>query len=87
MKIVNKLHEVVSAHGNILRGDIEVSGKEFRVESDLAKTWVNIIDDSGSCEGFGVDEEGDVIAESGEFLTGDFQDADWSEFIKYLWAK
>jgi hypothetical protein len=67
-----KFHEVVSAHGNVFRADF----KGCRLEMNTEKTWLQIIDDESRCESCVIDEDGDVISESGEVVT-DWLDYDW----------
>ncbi len=69
-----------------MRGEFEANGKSYRIESD-GTTWVNVIDEDGACEGFRFDEDGACIAESGEFLTGEWTDADWRRFNEAVGAK
>jgi hypothetical protein len=87
MTTTKKLKETVTACGNVLRGSVEVGGKEFTVEADLGKTWCNIIDEVGGVEGFVVDVDGDVISASGECVTNDFRAEDWAALTEFVGAK
>jgi hypothetical protein len=82
MNIKTEWNEVVTACGNVLRGLVEVAGKEFRLEMNLEKTHLQIIDQDSRCETCSVGEDGDVIADGGEFVTGDWTDSDWSDLKK-----
>jgi hypothetical protein len=87
MTIVSELHEVVTAHGNALRGNIEVGGKEFRIETDEEKTHIQIIDNDSCCETGEIDEDGDVIAKGGECVTQNWTSDDWTELTKFVGAR
>jgi hypothetical protein len=87
MTIVSELHEVVTAHGNALRGNIEVGGKEFRIETDVEKTHIQIIDSDSCCETGEIDADGDVIAQGGECVTQDWTADDWSALTAFVGAK
>jgi hypothetical protein len=67
-------HEVVSSCGNVLRAEF----KACRLEMDLEKTWLNIIDHESHCESCVIDADGDVVSESGETVTNHWTDADWA---------
>jgi hypothetical protein len=67
-------HEVVSSCGNVLRAEF----KALRLEMDLEKTWLNIIDSESHCESCVIDADGDVVSESGETATNHWTDADWA---------
>jgi hypothetical protein len=67
-------HEVVSSCGNVLRAEF----KACRLEMNLEKTWLNIIDSESHCESCVIDADGDVVSESGEIVTNDWTDADWA---------
>lgn len=73
------LHSVVTACGNVLRGEF----KGLDIESD-GKTWVNIIDDESRVESCTIDADGDVISETGEVVTNNWTDDDWAEFKKFV---
>lgn len=87
MTTVKNLHEVVSQCGNVLRGTVEVGGKEFCIECDTEKTHIQIIDQNGACETGDIDEDGDVIAQGGEFVTGEWNASDWSELTAFVGVK
>lgn len=72
-----KFSEVVTACGNIFRAHITVSGQEFTLEMGLDRKWVNIIDSESRCEHCGIDEDGDVISDGGEYVTEAWTEADW----------
>jgi hypothetical protein len=65
--------EVVSSCGNVLRAEF----KGCRLEMNLEKTWLNVIDSESRCESCVIDADGDVVSESGEVVTNDWSDADW----------
>jgi hypothetical protein len=65
--------EVVSSCGNVLRAEF----KRCRLEMNLEKTWLNVIDSESRCESCVIDADGDVVSESGEVVTNDWSDADW----------
>ena len=87
MTTIKNLHEVVSQCGNVLRGTVEVGGKEFRIECDMDKTHIQIIDENGSCETGEIDADGDVVAQGGEFVTETWNACDWSELTEFVGAK
>ena len=72
--ITPDFHEVVSSCGNVLRAEF----KSCRLEMDLERTWLNIIDSESHCESCVIDADGDVVSESGEIVTNDWTDADWA---------
>ena len=72
----------MTACGAVLRGAIEVSGKEFRVESDGEK-WVHIIGSDGGCD-TGVIDGNDVVMSDGECVTADWTSLDWKEFSHFV---
>ena len=80
MKPIRKLHEVVTACGNILRGTVEVNGLEYIIESD-GEQWVNIISDGG-CEACSIQGD-DVVSDSGEHVTADWTEEDWKHFSEF----
>ena len=82
MKTINNLHEVVTANGNVLRGHIEVSGREYTVESD-GETWVNIIDDEAHCETRTIDGALTVF-ESGECVSESWTEGDEKQFDEFV---
>jgi hypothetical protein len=82
MTTLHNLHDVVTACGNVLRGGVQVNGRDYIIESD-GETWVNIIDDKSCCETCVIDGK-DVIAEGGEYVTGDWTDADWTAFTAFV---
>ena len=83
MKTIADLKPTVTACGTFLVGTVEVAGKEFRIEADIEKTWLSIIDDDSRQESCVIDEDGDVISESGECVTDEWTDADWSDLTKF----
>ena len=87
MKTVRNLHEVMSASGPVLRGQVEVNGREFDLEADTDKTWLHITAEDGCMECCTIDADGDVVADSGECVTQDWTDADWDELTKVVDAK
>ena len=87
MNIVKNLTETVSQCGNVLRGMVEVSGKEFRVEVDVDKTHAQIITHDIRCETCTIDLDGDVIADGGEFVTDEWSHQDWTAFTDFVGAK
>ncbi len=76
MTTVKPLTDTVTACGNILRGIVEVQGRQFTLESD-GKTWLNIIDAAARSECCVIDADGDVISESGEYVTEAWSGGDW----------
>lgn len=87
MKTISKLHEVVTSCGNAFRGVVEVAGKEFILEASLDKKHLQIIDENSSCETCLIDEVGDVIFNGGEYVTGEWTPADWSELTEFVGVK
>lgn len=77
MKIITPLKKTVTSCGTYLIGHVEVNGKQYRLEADIDLTWLNIIDDDGRQESCLIDEEGNVISDSGEYITQDWTDVDW----------
>jgi len=65
--------ETITAHGNIYAAEF----KGFRVEMNLDKTWLNIIDSESRCECCVINADGDVVSETGEVVTENWSDADW----------
>jgi hypothetical protein len=65
--------EVVSSCGNVLRAEF----KSCRLEMNLEKTWLHVMDSESRCESCVIDADGDVISESGEVVTNDWSEADW----------
>lgn len=86
MKILSKLNEVATSCGNIRRGLVEVSGKEFRIECDLDYKSLTVIDEDSAGEGFEIDQDAAIVSINGEHVTGDWTDADWREFDAYIGA-
>lgn len=86
MKVIRQLNEVSSACGNVLRGSVEIGGEEFRLEANLTKTHLQVINEKSDCETFTVAYDG-ITAEGGEFITGEWTDADWQELTSYIGAK
>ncbi len=78
MKTTSNLHEVFTSCGNVLRGIVQVNDRDYTIESDGAE-WLNIIDSEGRCENCVIDEDGDVIAESGECVTQEWTAGDWQD--------
>ena len=72
-----RLREVSTANGDIFRGLIEVSGEEYRVESDR-ETWLNVIDSEGRCEQF-IFEHNECIAVGGEYVTAKWTEEQFSQ--------
>lgn len=72
-----------TSHGNCLKGIVEVAGETFRIEADLDKTWLNIIDDNSRQESC-VIEDGYIVFKSGEWVTEKWTDADWDAMNKYV---
>lgn len=85
MKTLLKLHSVVTAHWNVLRGHVEVNGQEFRVESDGEK-WVHVINEESRCETCKI-VGNDVVTDGGEFVTEAWTDDDWTEFREFVFAE
>lgn len=88
LKTIHNLHDVVTACGNVLRGHIEVNGREYTIEAELgnerpALDWVNIIDNDSRCEACIIDGK-DVVSNGGEYVTGDWTDADWKAFNAFV---
>lgn len=72
------LHEVVTASGNVLRGEF----KGFSIESD-GESWVNIIDDESRIEGCEI-IEGNVVSAGGELVTKSWSENDWEAFAAFV---
>lgn len=87
MNVLNELHTTTTACGNVLRGSVEVFGKEFRVECDTEKTHIQIIAPDGAVETGEIDADGDVIAQSGECVTQDWTADDWTALTAFVGAK
>jgi len=83
MKILAPLKPQVTACGTYRVGRIEVAGQEFRIETDRNRTWLSIIDEQGRQESCVIDADADVISESGEHVTTDWTDSDWSDLTKF----
>lgn len=79
MTILKPLRNQLTSCGNYLIGHVEVSGREYRIETDLDKTWLNIIDDESRQESCLIDERGEVVTDSGEYITQDWNDQDWKQ--------
>lgn len=87
MTTIKKLNEVVTACGNVLRGVVEVTGTQYQIECDLAKTHLQIIDGGAICETCDIDQDGDVLATGGELVTGDWSQNDWYKLTMFVGAK
>lgn len=85
MNAVRQLNEISTACGNVLRGRVELGGKEFQIEINLAKTHLQIINENSECETFTIGADG-ITAEDGEFITGKWSDADWTALTSYIGA-
>jgi hypothetical protein len=77
MTTLKPLKNQATSCGNFLVGAVEVQGKEYRIEADLELTWLSIIDGESRQESCVIDEDGDVISDSGECVTNDWTDEDW----------
>ena len=86
MTPVKPLKNQLTSCGNFLIGHVEVNGNEYRIETDLEKTWLSIIDDEGRQESCIIDADGDVITDSGEYVTQDWSDEDWKALTAYARA-
>lgn len=83
LKIDCPIRKNWTSHGNYLKGIVEVAGEPFRIEADLDKTWLNIIDDNSRQESC-VIEDGCIISKSGEWVTEKWTDADWDALNRYV---
>jgi hypothetical protein len=83
MTTLKPLKNQVTSCGNYLIGAVEVQGKEYRIEADLALTWLSIIDGESRQESCLIDEDGDVVSDSGECVTSDWSDEDWKQLTAY----
>jgi hypothetical protein len=70
-------HRVMSSCGIIYRATASIASQDYRLDLDLAKTWMNIIDQDIRCESCAIDEDGDVISVSGECVSQEWTDSDW----------
>lgn len=86
MKTVNPLTDIVTACGNVLRGVVEVRNEQFTIETD-GKTWLNIIDRESRVECCIIDGDGDVISETGEYVTESWSSGDWGMLTVAVNAK
>jgi hypothetical protein len=86
VSIITELHEVVAQCGNVLRGVVFVGGKEFRIETDLEKTRIQIIDSAYCCETGEIDADGDVITQAGECVTQEWHADDWTALTAFVAA-
>lgn len=77
LTITSPLRPQHTACGTYFVGRVEVAGEEFRIESDLDKTWFSVIDDNSRQESC-VIEDGYIIFKSGEWVTEKWTDADWA---------
>lgn len=84
MNTITPLKNRITACGNCLIGNVEVHGKEYRIEADLEKTWLSIIDEESRHESCLIDDDGDVISDSGEYITDGWTDKDWQELRDYV---
>lgn len=83
MTTLNPLTNQVASCGNYLIGAVKVNEQEYRIEADLEKTWLSVIDAEGRQESFLIDEDGDVVSNSGECVTGDWSNEDWKQLTAY----
>lgn len=83
MTTLKPLTSQVTSCGNYFIGAVEVKGKEYRIEADLEKTWLSIIDGESRQESCVIDEVGDVLSDGGECVTGDWSDEDWKALTSY----
>jgi hypothetical protein len=81
---VSQLSTVMSSCGVILRGRFSVNGVEYRAEADENLSWLNVIDDDSRCMSFQIDEDKDVIFDSGEYLADSWTDEDWQELTNFV---
>ena len=68
-----KFTQTTDSCGPIFRAEF----KGMRLEMGLNKNWLNIIDDQSHCECCLV-EGVNVVSDSGECVTGEWSDADWT---------
>lgn len=83
MTTLKPLTNQVTSCGNFLIGAVKVNEQEYRIEADLEKTWLSIIDGEGRQESCLIDEDGDVVSDSGECVTEDWSDEDWRHLTTY----
>ena len=78
-----KFTETVTACGSVYRAEF----KKCRLEMGLDKTWLHIIDADSACEICIIDDDGDVISDSGEVVTSDWTEADWKLITEPIGVK
>jgi len=77
MTITSQFRPQQTSLGTYFVGRVKVAGEEFRIEGDLNKAWLNIIDSHSRQESC-VIEDGYIIHEGGEWITEQWTDADWN---------
>ncbi len=83
---MSPLSTVMSSCGSILRGHFSVNGAEYRAEADESLSWLNVIDEDSRCMSCQIDEDKDVIFDSGEYLADGWTDEDWQELNNFVRA-
>lgn len=83
MTTLKPLKNQVTSMGSFLIGEVKVNEQDFRIEADAEKTWLSIIDGEGRQESCLIDEDGDVVSDSGECVTGEWSDEDWKQLTAY----
>jgi hypothetical protein len=86
MNTIEPLKKQVTSCGAFLIGRIETHGKGYRIEADLEKTWLSILDEESRQESCLIDADGAVISDSGEYVTDGWTDKDWHELNDYVKA-
>lgn len=76
LTITSPLRPRQTSLGTYLVGMVEVAGEEFRIESDLDKTWFSVIDNHSRQESC-VIEDGYIVHAGGEWITEQWTDEDW----------
>jgi len=77
LTITSPLRPQQTSLGTYFVGRVEVANEEFRIEGDLDKAWLNIIDSHSRQESC-VIEDGYIVHEGGEWITEEWTDADWA---------
>lgn len=84
MKAIRNLRDVVAARGICLRGEVEVNGHIYVVESD-GKTSVQIIDTDDDCRCETRKFEGKTtVFKGGERVTENWTDEDEKQFNSFV---
>ena len=68
---------------DLLPASVKVLGEYFTLDVGLDNKSIKIIDCEGRCEVCVINEDGDVVSESGENLTEEWPDSEWKALTAF----